>query len=275
VFVAADGTPWLLWKSDGDCCGLETTIYIQQLSPDGLSVAGPPHALIGATQYWEGGIVEGPSMIEQNGHFWLFYSANMWGTPNYGIGVAECATLTGPCTKPLQQAWLSSTAVGRGPGGQEFFQVGGLVWMVHHVLAPGETGNQAQRRIHVDLLGFSPGQVPHIAPPVVSAALAQDLLYYGDTQLPATPSGAFLKLVRMLPGLPSTITNARLVSAGQYVCTGLSHQRSPTVMDAVLVARGLSAFQGYAVGMFASQYLCSHYALEALKDLQGLLNNGT
>ena len=43
VFVAADGTPWLLWKSDGDCCSLPTTIYSQQLSPDGLSVVGPAH----------------------------------------------------------------------------------------------------------------------------------------------------------------------------------------------------------------------------------------
>jgi hypothetical protein len=65
VFVDAQGTPWLLWKSDGDCCGLPTTIYSQQLSPDGLSVVGPAHRLIGASQAWEGGLVEGPSMIEQ------------------------------------------------------------------------------------------------------------------------------------------------------------------------------------------------------------------
>jgi hypothetical protein len=27
VFVDSDGSPWLLWKSDGDCCGLPTTVY--------------------------------------------------------------------------------------------------------------------------------------------------------------------------------------------------------------------------------------------------------
>ena len=114
VFVASNGTPWLLWKSDGDCCNMPTTIYSQQLSADGLSVVGPAHQLIGATQSWEGNLVEGPSMIQSGNTYWLFYSANMWGTDNYGIGVARCTTVVGPCTKPLTHAWLSST----GSGGQ-------------------------------------------------------------------------------------------------------------------------------------------------------------
>ena len=29
-------------------------------------------------------------MVESAGRFWLFYSANDWGTDNYGIGIAEC-----------------------------------------------------------------------------------------------------------------------------------------------------------------------------------------
>ena len=160
MFVASDGTPWLLWKTDGDCCGLPTTIYSQQLSADGLSVAGPPHRLIGASQAWEGKLVEGPSMVESGGTYWLFYSANLWGTPDYGIGIARCASVTGPCTKPLGHAWLSSTTPGQhapGPGGEEFFQIGGVIWMVHHALAPGQTGNLAQRRLYVDLVAFPRG----------------------------------------------------------------------------------------------------------------------
>ena len=158
VFVASDGTPWLLWKSDGDCCNLPTSIYSQQLSADGLSVVGPAHRLIGASQSWEGGLVEGPSMIQNGSSFWLFYSANLWGTDGYGIGVASCASVIGPCTKPLDHAWLSSEGNGGqsdpGPGGEEFFQVGGLIWMVHHGLAPGQSGDGAQRRLYVDLVAF-------------------------------------------------------------------------------------------------------------------------
>ena len=89
IFVADDGTPWLLWKTDGDCCNLPTHIYSQQLSPDGLSTVGPPHQLIGATQAWEGGLVEAPSMVQSGSTFYLFYSANLWGTPDYSIGIAR------------------------------------------------------------------------------------------------------------------------------------------------------------------------------------------
>ena len=147
---------------------MPTTIYSQQLSADGLSVVGPAHQLIGATQSWEGNLVEGPSMIQSGNTYWLFYSGNMWGTDNYGIGVARCASVVGPCTKPLDHAWLSSTASGGqsdpGPGGEEFFQVGGLIWMVHHGLAPGQGGDNAQRRLYVDLLAF-PGDGTLVWPP--------------------------------------------------------------------------------------------------------------
>ena len=198
-----DGTPWLLWKSDGDCCNLPTTIYSQQLSADGLSVVGPAHRLIGATQSWEGNLVEGPSMIQNGNTFWLFYSANLWGTDNYGIGVARCATVVGPCTKPLDHAWLSSTASGgqatRAPGEQEFFQVGGLIWMVHHGLAPGQSGNDAQRRLYVDLLAFPGDQTPRLAPRPPAAALAEALLYFGDPNAPPQPDDAFLGLLHKVP----------------------------------------------------------------------------
>ena len=59
--------------------------------------------------------------------FWMFYSANLWGTPNYSIGIAKCQSVTGPCTKPLDQAWHTSTnsANGQGYGGSEFFEPAG------------------------------------------------------------------------------------------------------------------------------------------------------
>ena len=116
VFVSSNGTPYLLWKSDGDCCHKPTVIYSQQLAADGLSTVGPAHPLIGATQPWEGGLVEGPSMIEEGNDYWLFYSANTWGNSHYGIGIARCASVTGPCTKPLDHAWIASRGWGDGPG---------------------------------------------------------------------------------------------------------------------------------------------------------------
>jgi hypothetical protein len=81
-----------------------------------------------------------------------------------------------------------------------------------------------------------------------------------------------VKVMRAVPGMTATQTPARLLADSQYVCTGLGLQRSPIAMDAALEKRGLSAFQGYTLGMFASEYLCPKDSLEALKDIQGLLS---
>jgi hypothetical protein len=238
VFVDAAGTPWLLWKTDGDCCGQPTTIFSQQLSPDGRSVVGPAHRLIGASQAWEGGLVEGPSMIQQGDNYWLFYSANLWGSDNYGIGIAHCQSVTGPCTKPLDHAWLSTSAYGGqsdpGPGGQEFFQVGGLIWMVHHGLAPSQTGNQAQRRLYVDLIAFPNGHVPRIAPSALAAALAEAVLYFGDPDLPSQPDQAYLALVRKVGSSFSGLGDAAVLADGSLACTALSQKESTAQAGAAL-----------------------------------------
>jgi hypothetical protein len=105
-------------------------------------------------------------MIQDHDHFWLFYSGSLWGHRTYGIGIARCASVVVPCTKPLEHSWVASHADGvsdQGPGGEEFYQTGSIVWMVHHGLAPGQTGNSAQRRLYVDLIAFPSGGLPHVA----------------------------------------------------------------------------------------------------------------
>jgi Glycosyl hydrolases family 43/Protein of unknown function (DUF732) len=275
VFVAPDGTPWLLWKSDGDCCNEPTTLYSQQLSSDGLSVVGPAHKLIGATQAWEGNLVEGPSMIENDNTYWLFYSANTWGTDKYGIGVARCAAVTGPCTKPLDHAWLSSAVSGGqsdpGPGGQEFFQVGGLIWMVHHGLAPGQSGDFAQRRLYADLLAFPPGGVPSLAPRSPSAALAEAILYFGDPNAPPQPTAAFLGLLRKVPSAFTYDNDQTLVADGRLACDGLAGEHGADEVVDSLTSRSLDEFEADLVSISATEYFCPQYSLQALKDVQQAL----
>ena len=257
---------------------MPTTIYSQQLSADGLSVVGPAHRLIGATQSWEGNLVEAPSMIENADTFWLFYSGNRWGTDNYGIGVARCATVVGPCTKPLDHAWLSSTVSGGqsdpGPGGSEFFQVGGLIWMVHHGLAPGQSGNDAQRRLYVDLLAFPGDGTPRLAPRPPAAALAEALLYYGDPDTPPQPDAAFLALLHKVPSAFSHDTDQTLVADGQLACTGLAHEQGADDVIDSLTARGLDQFEASLVAITATEHFCPQDGLQALKDVQEALTQG-
>ena len=85
----------------------------------------------------------------------------------------------------------------QGPGGEEFYQTGSIVWMVHHGLAPGETGNPAQRRLYVDLVAFPPGRLPHLAAREPAAALAEAEVYYQDPSLPKDPRSAYLAVLHL------------------------------------------------------------------------------
>ncbi len=160
VVVDDDGTPYLLWKSDGNCCDLPTVLHSQRLSRDGLSVAGDAVPLVHATQSWEGDLVEAPSMVRRGDTHYLFYSANDWDSTDYAIGVAECESIQGPCHKPSDEPWMHSSPYSLGPGGEEFFQPPGStdIWMVHHGWLPHQAGTtDGERRLYLDRVSFHGG----------------------------------------------------------------------------------------------------------------------
>jgi hypothetical protein len=143
-FVADDGTLHLLWKSDGNCCGVVTRIWSQPLTDDGLGIAGPAVGLITADQGWEAGVVEAPAMIQRDGQTYLFYSANAWDSASYAIGYAVCAGPAGPCRKPADQPWLGSGPEAHGPGGAEFFvNRRGSLRLVFHAWIGGRVGYES------------------------------------------------------------------------------------------------------------------------------------
>ena len=157
-------------------------------------------------------------MIKEGSVYWLFYSANLWGTPNDSIGIAACSSVVGPCAKPLDRAWHTSTdsANGQGYGGSEFLQTGSLIWMVHHGLVPGETGDYAHRRLYVDLLVFPSEGLPRVAARAPAAALADATLYDDDQSLPPQPQQAFLHLIRTVPGSFPGVSGAAAVATATW-----------------------------------------------------------
>lgn len=154
-FVDADGRAYLLWKQD-DGTG---RIVSQELSPDGLNLVGPMGSLLVADQAWEAGVVEAPSMVTYGGRYYLFYSGNDWDTANYAIGYAVCDSPLGPCTKPTDAPWLTSTARAQGPGGQEVFSdETGQLWLALHAWVGGNVGYpRGARNLFVVRLGFANG----------------------------------------------------------------------------------------------------------------------
>ncbi len=154
VVVDPSGNPWLVWKTDGNCCQLPTLIHSQQLAPDGLSLVGSRADLIGVDQAWEDGshgglepwrrVVEGPAMVQDGaGSFILFYSANDYNSADYAVGYAVCAHVNGPCSKPHNGPLVGNSAVGAGPGGEDtFVDDRGQRWLVYHAWDPSAVGTQ-------------------------------------------------------------------------------------------------------------------------------------
>ena len=182
IFTTSSGTPWLLWKSDGDCCHRPTHIYSQQLSPDGLSTVGPPHELIGATQAWEGGLVEAPSMVQSGEHLLALLFRQPLGDAQLQhrdrrLPLRHRARAPSRSITPGTGARTAPT--GRATEGRSSSRPGDLVWMVHHGLVPGQSGNYAERRLYVDLMVFPKKGLPKVAPRPAAAALAVEALYFG------------------------------------------------------------------------------------------------
>jgi arabinan endo-1,5-alpha-L-arabinosidase len=135
TFVDDDGTRYLLWKNDGNCCGLDTWLQIAPLGPDGTTLAGEPVRLLQQDQPWEGNLIEAPTLVKRDGSYVLFYSANDYGGEEYATGFGTSPSVTGPFTKadePLLTTELTDGAY-LGPGGQDIVAApdGGDVIVFH------------------------------------------------------------------------------------------------------------------------------------------------
>jgi len=121
TFVDDDGTTYLLWKNDGNCCGYDTWLYAAPLSEDLMTLAGEPVRLIKQDQAWEGDLVEAPTLVKREGRYVLLYSANAYGGEQYATGYATAEAIEGPWTKHPEPLLSTDLADGEviGPGGQD------------------------------------------------------------------------------------------------------------------------------------------------------------
>jgi hypothetical protein len=195
TFLDPSGHLWLLWKSDDNADpthGSHTTIWVQQLSSDGLQLLGRPVALLSGDLPWENGIVEAPDMVFAGGHFWLFFSGNWFNQPAYGIGVAQCAGPVGPCQPSTSGPWLGSDAEGAGPGEASLFFDGSRWWMLYAPFSVDFDAPYLPRPLALARLAFgaqgpvvvSPGTAAWsaTAPPIrflPAAPIATESAWYG------------------------------------------------------------------------------------------------
>lgn len=164
-FVDADGTAYLLWKSDDNALGGRTVLWVRRLSPDGLSFAGRPVKVLRQQLTWERPLVEAPSLVRHDGTYHLLYSAGRWESSTYGVGHATGPAPTGPFTVSSRQGpWLRGPD---GPGGQSVARDSeGRLVVAYHGWLDGLVGYAAGgvRALHVDRLDLS-AAVPTLLPP--------------------------------------------------------------------------------------------------------------
>lgn len=173
-YVDVDGTPWLLWKNDGNHIGVRSWIRARQLAPDGRTLVGDgPVDLVTHDQDWEGALVEGPTVHEHDGRYHLLYSANDYGSADYGVGWAVADALTGPWTKPLDRPVMRSTADAAGPGhGSVVTTACGATWYVHHAWRPDAVGTgYPGRQTWLTPLRFGADGAPVLDGPAATVAV--------------------------------------------------------------------------------------------------------
>jgi Glycosyl hydrolases family 43 len=160
--VSVDGTPYLVWKSQG-ANGQPPTLWAQQLTADGTAlVPGSPSQLLQPDQTWQHGYIEGPDMVQVGGQYLLFYSGSDWKTASYAIGLATCTGPLGPCSDPSAQPVVGSQSAFSGPGGPSLFtDPQGNWWIAFHAWLPGRVGYPFSRPLFIRAVTFGQG-VPAI-----------------------------------------------------------------------------------------------------------------
>jgi beta-xylosidase len=162
TFVDSDGTRYLLYKTDGNCCGMDTWIEIAPLRRDGLALAGAPHRLIRQTEAWEGNLVEAPTLLLRDGRYTLLYSANDYASASYAVGAATSSALLGPYTKQKTPVTSTAQSGGRwdGPGGQDVVKSPHGDVLVFH----SWDENHIYRGMNVAPLRFTPDGIHVVVP---------------------------------------------------------------------------------------------------------------
>jgi arabinan endo-1,5-alpha-L-arabinosidase len=138
VVHGPDGHTYLVWKNDGNGHGVTDTLWSAPLAADGLSLEGPPDALLSATDTWDDGVVEAPAMIAATGGgWWLYYAAGGWDTDSYATGLAYCPSIEGPCLPTSTRPYLSTTPSMVSPGGLDTVTAhDGQLWAAWTALQP-------------------------------------------------------------------------------------------------------------------------------------------
>jgi beta-xylosidase len=169
VLRDGEGRLYIYWKNDGNCCGTVTHIYGQRLSASGLKLLTHPQPLAVNDQSWEGNVIEGPTMWQNGGTYYLFYSGNDTNADTYAVGYSACTSPLGPCIEFSGNPILKSRCKAAGPGGESIItDARGQTWMIYHAWLKNAIGRAPGRVLWLDRLAWS-AQGPSVSGPTCNS----------------------------------------------------------------------------------------------------------
>lgn len=162
-FVDAGGDAYLLWKADANAVGRRSSLWVQRLSDDGRRLDGEPNRILDRDRRWERPLIEAPSLVRAAGRYWLLYSAGMFNSAGYAMGLAVGDGPCGPFQKlSVHRRWVGSDRSGAGPGGQEpFTDHRGELRLAYHAWQPGSVGYRSggERSLRIGHLDAGAGDL--------------------------------------------------------------------------------------------------------------------
>ncbi|MGS2619008.1 family 43 glycosylhydrolase [Micromonospora sp. LZ34] len=156
-FVDSTGLRYLLYKDDGNAIGQPTSLWLQRVAADGVTLQGGRVELLRNDRPEEAGIVEAPVLTKVGSRYVLFYSLGGYGGDGYQTSYATATSLTGPYAKAYRSLLTTATTDGavRGPGGADVIREAGGDHLVFH----GWINNYTARGMYVAALGWA-GEYP-------------------------------------------------------------------------------------------------------------------
>ncbi|MEU4381945.1 family 43 glycosylhydrolase [Micromonospora echinofusca] len=154
-FTDSTGLRHLLYKDDGNAIGQPTSLWLQRVAADGVTLQGARVELLRSGRAEEGGIIEAPVLTKVGAQYVLFYSLGGYGGDGYQTSYATSTSLTGPYTKAYRSLMTTASldSAVRGPGGADVVREAGGDHIVFH----GWINNYSARGMYVAALGWAGG----------------------------------------------------------------------------------------------------------------------
>jgi len=154
-----NGRRTLIFKNDGNEFMRPTSIWAQPMSEDGTRVEGNPTVIMRNDAVWEGGVIEGPSIVRSGGYFHMLYSGGLFGGTvgcDYALGVARSRTVMGEWEKFPGNPVIKGGNGWSCPGhGSVYPGPNGTLDTLYHAYPEG-AGRIAGRQMIADSAGFRP-----------------------------------------------------------------------------------------------------------------------